>query len=221
MKLKQKNIIKRVVDVALTVVLLCLMAYQLTGEKAHEWLGISMTALVVIHQALNAGWYSALFKGKYHAVRILQTSVNVLLLLSSAATAFCGMAMSGNAVPFLYGMIKVSLARQLHLAMSHWTFVLMGIHLGIHIPLMQAKLKQSDKKRMLFSVIYTIIAAIGLFFFIKNGMYNYMLLRASFAFFDFGKSAIALFTENLLALLFWAFIGTQRAALCKNIKSKK
>ena len=89
MNLRRKNTVKRVVDVALTVLLLCLMAYQVTGEKLHEWLGIAMTVLVIIHQTLNAKWYGALFKGKYHAARILQTAVNLLLLVSFAIKAFC------------------------------------------------------------------------------------------------------------------------------------
>ena len=46
MKVKQRNMIKRMTDVGLTVLLLCLMAYQVTGEALHEWLGIGMTVLV-------------------------------------------------------------------------------------------------------------------------------------------------------------------------------
>ena len=102
------NIMKRTVDTAMTVLLLCLMAYQVTGEAAHEWIGMSMTALVIVHQILNRKWYGALFKGKYNPYRIVSTALNILLLFSIALTAFCGMSMSGYAVPFLYGMAKVS-----------------------------------------------------------------------------------------------------------------
>ena len=61
---KTNNIIKRIVDTAMTVLLLLLMAYQVTGEMAHEWIGMAMTVLVIVHQILNRKWYSALFKGK-------------------------------------------------------------------------------------------------------------------------------------------------------------
>ena len=44
--------IKRIVDVGMTILLLCLMAYQVTGETAHEWIGIGMTVLVIVHQIL-------------------------------------------------------------------------------------------------------------------------------------------------------------------------
>ena len=136
----KRNTGKRIVDIAMTAVLLCLMAYQVTGEAAHEWCGIAMTALVIVHQILNRRWYGTLLKGKYHAYRIAATALNILLLAAFALTAFCGMSMSGHAVPFLYGMTRVSFARQMHLSMSHWAFVLMGLHLGFHIPAMTAKL---------------------------------------------------------------------------------
>ena len=57
-------LIKRIVDTAMTDLILCLMAYQVTGEMAHEWIGMGMTVLVIVHQILNRKWYSALFKGK-------------------------------------------------------------------------------------------------------------------------------------------------------------
>ena len=46
---KQNTMIKRIVDVCMTVLLLCLMAYQVTGEVLHEWIGMGMTALVIVH----------------------------------------------------------------------------------------------------------------------------------------------------------------------------
>ena len=56
---KANMIIKRIVDAAMTVLLLCLMAYQITGEALHEWIGMGMTGLVIIHQILNRKWYGA------------------------------------------------------------------------------------------------------------------------------------------------------------------
>ena len=84
---------RRVIDICLTVLLLFLMAYQVTGEVLHEWIGVVMTALVIIHQILNRKWYGALFKGKYNPYRILTMAVNILLLLSFVMTALAGMPM--------------------------------------------------------------------------------------------------------------------------------
>ena len=212
--------IKRIVDVCMTVLLLCLMAYQVTGEALHEWIGIGMTVLVIIHQLLNRKWYGALFKGKYNPYRIITTVVNIALLLSFAVTAFCGMSMSGHAVPFLYGMTKVSFARRMHLSMSHWAFVLMGLHLGMHVPVMFARLHLTDKLKMVISVALCIVAGIGLFLFIRNGMPDYLFFRVPFAFLDYEKAGILVFLENILMLTFWAYIGTQIAVLCRNSQMK-
>lgn len=41
---------KHAVDVLLGVGLLLLMSYQVTGEAGHEWTGIVMTVLMILHQ---------------------------------------------------------------------------------------------------------------------------------------------------------------------------
>ena len=217
---KNNTMIKRIVDVCMTVLLLCLMAYQVTGEALHEWIGIGMTVLVIIHQILNRKWYGALFKGKYNAYRIATTIVNIALLLSSALTAFCGMSMSGHAVPFLYGMTKVSFARRMHLSMSHWAFVLMGLHIGMHIPVMSARLHLTDKLKTVISAALCVVAGIGLFLFIRNGMPDYLFFSVPFAFLDYEKAGILVFFENIIMLSFWAFIGTEASVLCRNSQMK-
>ena len=169
-KAKTNMIIKRIVDTAMTLLLLFLMAYQVTGETAHEWIGMGMTALVIGHQILNRKWYGALFKGKYTPYRSITTVLNILLLAGFALTAFCGMSMSGHAVPFLYGMAPVSFVRRMHLSMSHWAFVLMGLHLGMHIPAMTAGLKIKSRTKVILGCIFTGIAGIGLWLFLRNGI---------------------------------------------------
>ena len=145
MKTGRKNGIKKIVDVLMTVLLLCLMAYQVTGEGLHEWFGIGMTFLLIVHHILNIKWYSSLFKGKYNVYRIVTTLVNTALLASIALTAVCGMAMSSHSVPFLYGLLPVSFARRFHLAMSFWSFILMGVHLGLHVPAMTSAWRWSGR----------------------------------------------------------------------------
>ena len=206
---------KRVIDICMTVSLLFLMAYQVTGETLHEWIGMGMTALVIVHQILNRKWHSAVFKGKYNPYRTITTAVNILLLLSFVMTALSGMSMSAHAVPFLYGMAPVSLARKMHLAMSHWSFVLMGLHLGLHIQVMTAKMKIEGKTRTAVAGVFCCLAGIGLFLFLRNGWADYMFFRAAFAFLDYEKAGALVFIENLLMLVFWAFTGDQAVILCR------
>lgn len=214
MKTRQGNL-RSIIDIGMTVLLLLQMAYQVMGEAAHEWLGMGMTALVIVHQILNRRWYGAMLKGKYNTYRGVSACVNVLLLLSFALTAFCGMAMSNYAVPFLYGIVRVSFVRVTHLSMSHWSFVLMGLHLGLHVPVMLAKLKLKDNARRLLSASCAGVAGVGLWLFFKNGMPNYLFFRVPFAFLDYDKAGALVLMENLVMLLFWAFVGCQVALLCR------
>jgi hypothetical protein len=109
----------------------------------------------------------------------------------------------------------------MHLAMSHWAFVLMGLHLGMHLPVMTAKWRLSNKKKTLFSAIFCCIAGIGLFLFLRNGMPDYLFFRVLFAFLDYEKPAVLVFLENVLMLLFWAFAGAQAAMLCRKTTGKE
>ena len=219
-KARTNSIIKRIVDAAMTVLLLFLMAYQVTGEMAHEWIGMGMTVLVIIHQILNRKWYGTLFKGKYNPYRTVTTILNILLLLGIALTAFCGMSMSGYAVPFLYGMAPVSFVRRMHLSMSHWCFVLMGLHLGMHIPAMTAGLKLKDRPKTILTCIFVGIGGIGLNLFLQSGMPDYLFFRVPFAFLDYEKAGWQVLLENMLMLSFWAFVGTQTAAVCRKAVQK-
>lgn len=212
-----KNI-KRIIDILMTLVLIPLMAYQVTGESAHEWLGITMVLLVIIHQVLNRKWYSSLFKGNYQAFRILSTTINVLLLISFALTAISGMSMSNHAVPFLYNLINVNTARIMHLAFSYWSFILMGMHIGLHISAMTIKTPVNIKKVLL--VVLTIIAGYGFYLFLKSGIINYISFKSHFAFLDYEKPAHLVFAENVAMLIFFSYISHNIANIVKGIGKK-
>lgn len=66
--MKPKLIAKITVDIAMTAALLLLMTYELIGA-AHEWLGIAIFALFVVHHILNGKWSVSIFKGKYTPIR--------------------------------------------------------------------------------------------------------------------------------------------------------
>ena len=47
--MNRKTILKIVVDIGMTVMLLLLMAYERIGAAVHEWLGMAMFVLFIIH----------------------------------------------------------------------------------------------------------------------------------------------------------------------------
>ena len=199
---------KHTVDVLLGVGLLLLMSYQVTGEAGHEWTGIVMMGLMILHQFLNRKWYAALFKGKYTPLRTVQTLVNAALVICYVLTALCGINMSVHAVPFLSEFMRASLGRRLHLTLSHWCFVLIGLHLGLHIPAMLKGIKSSNVRRIGFG--FSILAAgAGLWLFLRNNYPDYLFYRVPFAFIDYDKAVPLVLMEALLIAFFWVFIGVQ------------
>lgn len=55
--MKPKMMLKMGLDLVMTVLLLCQMAYMLIGEAAHEWMGAAMFVLFLLHHVLNWRWY--------------------------------------------------------------------------------------------------------------------------------------------------------------------
>ena len=217
--MKISKIIKRITDVALTAALLLLMAFQVTGQFAHEWIGIAMVALTILHQILNRRFYSAIFKGKYNPLRAFQLIVNILLLLSFLCTAACGMMISRFATPFMHGVLSASIVRQGHLALSHWSFVLMGIHLGMHFGIVASKLPKGAVKTAAGAVMSG-ISVYGFYPFFKANFLDYMLLKIPFAFLDYTKAWLLVIVENLAMLLAWAFAGFLVSLFLKAVVKK-
>ena len=212
------SIIRLFVDASMTVLLILLMSYQVTGEAFHEWVGISMTVVLIVHHILNIKWYSVLFKGKYNAYRVITTVVNTLLLASIVFTALGGMSMSNYAVPFMNGIFDLVFAKTTHLALSYWSFILMGLHLGLHLPAMTAKIKPDKTLRIILTTVFALIAVFGLFLFFKNGIHRYISFSTHFAVFDYDKAPVLVFIENLAVMFFFVFAGANTVRLIKSTK---
>ena len=180
---------KLLIDLLLGIGLLLLMSCQVVGEAGHEWTGIGMTLLMAVHQILNRKWFTALFKGKYTPLRTVQTCINAALMICFILTALCGINMSVHAAPFLSEFMQVSLGRRLHLTLSHWCFVLMGLHLGLHVPAMLKGVKNRTGRRIGFG-LSILAAGAGLWLFLRNNYPDYLFCRVSFAFIDYEKPAI-------------------------------
>ena len=218
--MKSNTIIKRVIDIALTVTLLLLMAFQVTEQLAHEWLGITMFVLTIVHQLLNRKYYAAIFKGRYSPLRVFQLIVNTLLLLSFLCTALSGMMMSRYATPFLNGILPSSVVRQGHLALSHWSFVLMGLHLGLHLGIIVSRLKNKTV-RIVLGIVMTGISVYGFSLFFSSDILKYMLFKNPFAFLDYTKAWWLVLLENLAMLLAWAFAAYLLSLILRKITRRQ
>lgn len=223
--MKAKQIIKIAADISMTVILLLLMAYGLVGEAAHEWLGIAIFALFILHHILNVKWSKSIFKGKYTPFRVLQTIMAVLALISMLGSMVSGIVLSRYALAFLEIKGGQSWARNIHMLSAYWGFCIISLHLGIHWNVMLNMVKRLFKKsftvgKWIARTVGALIAGYGVYAFIKRDIENYMLLKFHFVFFDFDEPLILFLLDYLAVMGLFVFVGHYLCVILKRICKK-
>ncbi len=210
--MKAKKIIKIIIDTAMLVLLPVLMAYSLIGETAHEWLGLTMFLLFILHHIMNPAWLKTLFRGRYTPLRIYLTGVNVLLLIVMVLQPVSGIVMSKHIFHFS-GAGGMSFARTVHLLLSHWGFVLMSVHAGNH-----AGARRAGKKKgvaVLLRAVAIAVSVYGAYAFANRDIGSYLFLKNQFVFFDFGQSRLRFMADYASMMCLFACIG---AVLSERLK---
>lgn len=207
--MKRKTILKIAVDIGMTVMLLLLMTYELIGAAAHEWLGIGIFGLFVVHHILNRKWIRCVFKGKYALFRIWQTILVIGILLTMVGSMYSGVILSEHALSFLPIKGGWAFARSLHMVCAYWGFILMSLHLGLHWGMMVEMAKRFVKEtpivgKYLFRVIALLAAGYGAYAFIQREIGRYMFLKNHFAFFNF-EEPLVFFLVDYMAVM-WCFV---------------
>lgn len=197
--MSKRRTAKVAVDVVMLIVLVALMAYQVTGEAAHGWMGAGMLVLVIAHHLLNAGWYRSLTKGRYAPLRILRTSIDLALLPIAALTLMSGLVMS----QLLRVSSLVAWARTSHLCTTTWFAVLTGLHLGAHFTAGQG----IRSMRPVWMCLLTGAAAYGAWQFVRLGMPSRLFLLTEFAFLDFDTPGALVLVQCAAQVWLWAWAG--------------
>ena len=212
--MKRKTILRHSTDLTMTILLLVLMMYSITGQKVHEWMGIALFILFIIHHLLNLQWLRSIAKGRYTAARILQSVLVVLLFLSMIAQVISGLTMSRYAMPFLNIPLPTSAARLVHLSCGYWSFLLASLHLGLHggvFLAMGRKLRGGKpltaRGRTTLRAVAGAAALYGTVCFVQQNIADYLFLRTEFAFFDYEKSPMLFFGELLSMMVLWGLFG--------------
>lgn len=219
--MKQKQITRLVVDAAMTVVLLLLMGYSRIGEEAHEWLGIGMTVLFILHHILNRKWISALFRGRYTAFRVFQTLLACVIFVGLAISAYTGIMLSKHVFRFLGFTTGMADARELHLRSGYWNFILLSLHLGLHwvmiVGLIGKRCKnKSALLKWLVRLLAAGIAAYGIHALLTRNVTDYLFGAVGFAFVD-ETEPIARFLLDWLAIMgLFVCIGHYGAKLLRS-----
>lgn len=224
--MKPKIMIKICVDIGMTIALLLLMTYELIGQAAHEWLGIGMFILFVMHHILNCKWSGNLLKGRYTSLRIWQTLLVVLVLLCMVGSMVSGTILSHHALSFLPISGGRSFARSLHMVSAYWGFVWMSLHLGLHWSMMVAIARRAFPNVSLvrtwaLRILAVVIAVYGAYAFVKRDIAGYMFLKIQFVFFDFEEPLLFFLSDYAATMGLLVFIGHYLAEILKRCSQKR
>lgn len=215
-----KRKLKIIIDVLMSLGLLFLMPYELVGDAAHEWIGVGMFVLMLLHHMLNRAWICSLFKGRYTPVRIVQTLLVVLVLVCMLGSMASGVLLSRYVFSFPEIRGAASAARSVHMASAYWGLVFMSLHLGLHWSMMLGMMKKISRNPSAVRIwcvrgTGAAIAAYGVYAFIKRGIGNYMLFRIHFAFFDYEEPLIFFLMDYMAAVGLFVWAGHYVGKLLK------
>lgn len=210
--MKKQAVFKIAADVIMTVALLLLMAFELIGGTAHEWIGVGMFVMFVLHHVLNRKWIGNICKGRYTPFRIFQVLLVFLVLICMLSSMVSGIVLSRHVFTFLPIQSGRSWARILHMLAAYWGFVFMSLHLGLHWNMMMGMAKwaaggPSALRSRLLKLAGIVIAGYGVYAFIKRGIGSYMLLRTTFVFFDFEEPLVCFYVDYLAVMGLFVWIG--------------
>ena len=207
------------IDALMVAFLPMLMAYSLIGETFHEIAGTIMFVLFLLHQWFHRKWWKALTKGRYTPYRIFITILNIALLVLMFMQPLSGIALSKHLYTGLSLTGLAAAAREIHMLLAYWSYVLMSLHLGVHMDAMvkaiSRKRKAYDTKPGFLKVASAAISAYGIYAFIRRGFPGYMLMQTMFAFFDYGEPRLYFFIDYLAIMVLFATCGYLAALLLK------
>lgn len=225
--MKKKTIVKMTLDLMMTILLPLLMIQALGGEELHEWMGVMMFLLFIMHHILNLNWHKNLLKGKYNAVRSIGTLVNIGILICMILSAISGILLSQYVFAFLDVSNGISFARAAHMISTHCMFVLTSFHLGMHLKVMKSYIEKSSKRKLgtvsgrVLKILFAVIGVYGLKVFIDTRLWQYMFYQVQFMFYDFNRTAFSVYLDYMSMMVLFAVVGYFVSDRIKKISMSK
>ena len=114
-------------DVALLLALLLLMAVRFTGLPGHEWLGVGFVPLLVIHLQMHWPAFAAAIRR-----RTVNDILNLALFVLMTAATVSGIAISKVLWPGAYTPSDFMRWRSIHEGAANGAFFVVAVHIGLN-----------------------------------------------------------------------------------------
>lgn len=136
-------------DITMTILSIILMGgnYLFPADLIHEILGVGLFVLWAVHITLNRRWYGAIFRGNYNPYRVMQTVINCCILICTIFLMISGIILSNHIFSFLNIQGGLGFARIAHLLASHWYYLFMSLHIGLHVGMIKNKVCHPNTNR--------------------------------------------------------------------------
>jgi hypothetical protein len=194
--IKPVTAVRLVIDLAFTVLLLCALMYRATGDAAHEWIGVSVGAVCIAHNALNWKRYKIIFKGVYNVRRFVLTAINLLLVVAMATLIITGLLHSRTVLAFLH-LPGDMMIRQIHTTAAYWCLPLIGVHLGPNWGIVLNAFRkmirtngESRTRKIVIRILALAIAGFGVWSSFDRDIFSKLFLGFSFDYWPEERPAI-------------------------------
>ena len=138
-----KQTVKIILDIVMAVIFALLMFGMNVGAFFHEFAGLAVCALFILHIALNLNWFKSFFKslknGSASSRNKILFALDVILAVFMAVAAITGVLISQTLFP---GGIMLASVVFLHSAFSYATLGIMGLHIGMHLEFVLLSVKR-------------------------------------------------------------------------------
>ena len=193
------------VNIAMLMLMISALAFRMTGDFLHEWIGVAAILLFILHNIINIKWYGHVFSGKYTILRAINLVINSGVTISAAIMLISGLMHSRHVLWFmnLQGSIEL---RQIHTTAAYWLLLFTSMHLGMYWKSILFRLgfyKMENKIcKNLLRIFCVFIALCGVYFLFQRDMFSKLFLGYSFDFWDPELPIFLFYFANLsIALL--------------------
>ena len=220
--------LRMTIDITMTILSIILMGgnYLFPADLVHEILGVGLFVLWGLHIALNRRWYGAIFRGKYNPYRVMQTVINCCILICTIFLMISGIILSNHIFTFLNIQGGLGFARIAHLLASHWYYLFMSLHIGLHVGMIFGNKGTSTSAgpstgsgttstAIIPRILLALVCAYGIYAFIARGVWKYLILQQQFFFFDLERGYILFALDYISIIILFATISHFIAKLLK------
>ncbi|MFP3669507.1 DUF4405 domain-containing protein [Priestia sp. SIMBA_032] len=209
-------LIRLVIDLAMTVLMLVVMAYHVTGNAIHELVGAVLFMLFIFHNILNRRWYKTIIRGKYNVRRILKIVVNLLFLVSMVVVVISSVPISRDVFPY-FPINNDMIVRQIHVLTAYWGFIFMAVHIGLSwgtiinaVRKMTGITGMSRMRTIVLRVLAVLIVVYGVHTSFERGLGSKLIIYDPFGSYILDNSAMG-FLIDYLSIMGIYICGTHYA----------